>query len=409
MARATSEGTIWWDRSRQQWRAQVHARGRRHTYTLKATTRSAAQRELRSLLEQRDDKTLPTGGQITLGAWVMDWVEHTDLRETVRDRYRDSLRHHVKETWLGRIRLTDLEPEDLERYVDEMIAGEHSTRIERIPTGKLNRKGNPVYEKKLVPRPLSPNTARGLMRTISPALEEAIRRRRIARNPVKTMYLPRSIKKPLDTASETDTRMLLQQALTEPHTAARWWLGLVFGLRPAEVLGLTVDRIHNDHIEVRQQLQQIRGRGQVIVPMAKTEAGNRDIPVPDNISRMLQDAIAWKRHTRLENDEHWTDFTQDGEPIDLVFVQDNGLPITQAVDTRRWDALLSACGMPHRRRYSARHTAASIMISLGMDIAVVSSILGHRKTSFTLDTYVHPLEEERARAAEKLGEYWGRR
>lgn len=180
-----------------------------------------------------------------------------------------------------------------------------------------------------------------------------------------------------------------------------------YSAHPTDVLGLTVDRIHNVHIEIRQQLQQLRGRGQVIIPMAKTEAGNRDIPIPDNISKMLQDANTWKRQTRLENDAHWTDFTQDGEPIDLVFVQPNGQPYTEAVDTRRWDALLTACGMPHRRRYGARYTAASIMISLGMDIAVVSSILGHRKTSFTLDTYVHPLEEERTQAAEKLGEFWG--
>lgn len=47
--------------------------------------------------------------------------------------------------------------------------------------------------------------------------------------------------------------------------------------------------------------------------------------------------------------------------------------------------------------HTLRHTFASLMIRKGVDIKIISEMLGHANVSFTYNTYVHLLEEEKAR------------
>ena len=51
-----------------------------------------------------------------------------------------------------------------------------------------------------------------------------------------------------------------------------------------------------------------------------------------------------------------------------------------------------------------RHTFASSAIRKGVDIKVVSEILGHASVTFTYNTYVHIIDEQKARAVELLND-----
>ena len=57
-------------------------------------------------------------------------------------------------------------------------------------------------------------------------------------------------------------------------------------------------------------------------------------------------------------------------------------------------------GLPHINPHSFRHTAASIMISEGVDIVTVSKMLGHANTSITTDVYSHAIADAERAAAE---------
>lgn len=399
--RGNGEGGIWWDKERSRWRAQVFVKGSRKKFTLKAATRSAAETELRELLTKRDGHMLPTGPNAALSAWVMDWLDRADLRETVRDRYRSTLTHHVVKTWLGKITLRDLEASDLERYYSEALAGKHSTRVTYVDTGLVNRRHNPILEKKVTPRPLSPDTVSGLHRMISAALTDAVHEGRLTLNVAHIARAPKIPRKDLKILTEADTRAILEAAATRPEEAARWYLGLVFGVRPSEALAPTVDRAHPDHIEIRQQLQRIKGHGIQLEPFLKTEASNRDLPIPPVLWKMLRRSMTWKREQRLAQGPEWIEFGHD-----LIFVQANGLPWSDTVDQRRWKRLLEEAEVAPTKRYTARHTAVSIMLSMGMEATLVAEIVGHAKASFTMDRYGHAVEERKRAAAKRLGEFW---
>lgn len=52
--------------------------------------------------------------------------------------------------------------------------------------------------------------------------------------------------------------------------------------------------------------------------------------------------------------------------------------------------------------HTLRHTFASLLIKKGVDIKIVSDILGHKDVSFTYNIYVHILEEQKAQAMNLL-------
>lgn len=47
--------------------------------------------------------------------------------------------------------------------------------------------------------------------------------------------------------------------------------------------------------------------------------------------------------------------------------------------------------MPRIRLHDTRHTAATLMLSAGVPVKVVSEMLGHASITITLDTYAHVL------------------
>jgi len=171
-------------------------------------------------------------------------------------------------------------------------------------------------------------------------------------------------------------------------------------MRPAEIRGLEWKHVDGDTIHVRQQLQPVKGQGLVVVSTPKTDAGWRDIPIPENVQRMLAGTRAWNATQAAERGHAgaW------GSDRDFVFRQANGKPWSVPVESRRWRALEDAAGLPHQRLYLARHTAARLLLDSGVAIEVVSKILGHAKTSFTYDVYVHPLEDQKKAAAEVMGD-----
>ena len=161
------------------------------------------------------------------------------------------------------------------------------------------------------------------------------------------------------------------------------------GMRISEALGLTWTDIDfaAGAIHVRKQLS-VPSSGDPArrVPL-KTKASQREIPLVEQLARML----AAHRDARL-------DATQE----DWVFMTHAGTAHAQRNVTRRGlrrAARLSGIdddGWPPLRFHDLRHTFASHqIIDLNLDVAQVSRILGHAHISTTLDIYTHLFDQRR--------------
>ena len=90
----------------------------------------------------------------------------------------------------------------------------------------------------------------------------------------------------------------------------------------------------------------------------------------------------------------------------FVFAGESGAPIDLKNATRRhFKDLLKAAELPPIRVYDLRHTHASLMLSAGVPVHVVSARLGHASAKMTLDVYGHVLQDQQEDAVDAYERY----
>ena len=61
----------------------------------------------------------------------------------------------------------------------------------------------------------------------------------------------------------------------------------------------------------------------------------------------------------------------------------------------------------HFTFHALRHTFATRALERGMDYKTLSAILGHYSVAFTMDTYVHSMDEHKRREMDKMNDMFG--
>jgi integrase len=192
------------------------------------------------------------------------------------------------------------------------------------------------------------------------------------------------------TPEETDTFLIA----TRQHPArALYMLALTTGMRQGELLGLKwgdVD-LNAGTLAVRRSLQRQREAG-LVFEEPKTARSRRSI-------RLSQRAIeALRTHRDRQTFER---SGAGGEWIahDLVFCDATGKPLDPSYQTAIFKKAVEAAGIPAIRFHDMRHTAATMLLSRGVHVKVVSDMLGHATIVLTLDTYSHVIPAMQGDAA----------
>jgi integrase len=277
---------------------------------------------------------------------------------------------------LGRHRLDRLTPEHIEDAWD-VLRGE----------------GNPT---KAEPKPLAANTIHQTHRILARALKVAVQRKKLKANPAggDSMDAPPRVEHEIIPMLPAEVAKVLD-ACTGETNAARWTVALALGLRQGEALGLRWEDVDLEAgvIHVRQTLMRLKGKG-IVFGTPKSANSRRAIPLPATLLAELKAHRKAQTAKRLAAGSHWTD-------SGLVFTLDDGRPIDPSVDAGRWRKLLKAAGVKHYRLHDARHCAATMMVSQGVDLRVAMKILGHSQLSVTM-RYQHVVDEMMVDAAAKI-------
>jgi integrase len=165
-------------------------------------------------------------------------------------------------------------------------------------------------------------------------------------------------------------------AAARPEARPVLELAASLGLRRAEPLKLRWADVDFDAREV-------------LVRQAKTEAGERVVPMFGSARRVLLEQKARSRF---------------GRPEDLVFPTVVGTPERPADWARReYRHARKAAGLPTTMRlHDLRHYAVSRLVEQGANVLLVSKVAGHARPSVTLDVYAHLFKEGLAEAAERF-------
>jgi integrase len=270
-----------------------------------------------------------------------------------------------------------------------------------------------------------PATCMHVRRTLSAALNAAVDRGHMARNPVRLSHPPCYELPEVEPLTTEEARKVLAAAAGR-RNAARWSVALALGLRQGEALGVRWPDLDLDEgkLTVRVQLQHLpwqhgcvnsdgqptcgkgpgrcpsrHGGGPVLVPV-KSAAGRRVMALPDAMLDHLRRHVAAQAAERLRAGTRWEDHG-------LMFAREDGSPIRKETDSAEWHRILRLAGVRRARLHDARHTAATLLLVQGVPAGVAMRLLGHSNTRVT-DRYQHIVEEAAKTAAQQVGAaLWG--
>ncbi|NPC96616.1 site-specific integrase [Nocardioides sp. zg-DK7169] len=302
----------------------------------------------------------PKAGSVTFKAYAEQWRLAQVHRPSSQAHVETMLRRHAYPT-LGERPLSSILPSEIQAWV------------KRLSVGGADRK------------PLAPSTVSVVHSIVSSVMKAAVKDRRLVANPCEGTRLPKTAKRKVVPPTTEQVEQL--RAALPDRLRALVIFSAGTGMRPAEVRGLTLDRLNmlRREVVVDRQLVSVV-KGQPVFGPPKTAASERTIPLP----QAVVDAVA----------AHLAAYPANADG--LVFTLEGGEPISRQAMGHLWRPLAAAVGLPDRSGpHALRHYYASLLIRYGESVKTVQARLGHASAAETLDTYSHlwPDSDDRTREA----------
>ena len=138
-------------------------------------------------------------------------------------------------------------------------------------------------------------------------------------------------------------------------------------------------------------------RDKTVTKDPKSESGRRVIEAPDVLINFLHgEKLEYFKRRLL----HGADYHDNN----LVVCQPNGLPYSVDYYTHKFKRLLADNGLKAIRLHDLRHSHATYMLRLGVNVKAMQKRMGHSTFSTTMDTYSHVLDDMGREAADTLND-----
>jgi integrase len=196
----------------------------------------------------------------------------------------------------------------------------------------------------------------------------------------------------------------LLEAASGDRLEALYVLAVTCGVRLGEIQALRWHDVDLDGARLRvTATYQGTIDGKPVFAEPKTARSKREI----HLSALAVAALRHHRRAQLEERMRAANLWQD---YDLVFTSERGRPLDgNNFRTRAFARLLEKAGLAPMRFHSLRHTAATLLLAEGLNVKVVSEMLGHADVVTTLRTYSHVLPGMGQAAADAMDSLFARR
>lgn len=330
----------------------------------------------------------------TVYGYVKKWLETVkrhSVKATTYDSMEDSLEIRLKPYDIANIQMNNLSVQLCQSYINQLVENDKNYSLATI---------------------------RKSFNLLNASFKYAVGTGDIARNPMDFVEMPKE--SVLETKTKevqffTDEQMakIYEEATRKfgngkPH----YYYGLVIeilartGIRIGECLGLKWHDVdfQNRTLTVDNTISTIKNRKKkddtdkkrlIVDSDPKTERSVRKV-------RLSNKAIAAFGNVKTQNISYGLSV----EPNDYVIQSQRGSIGSPRNVRRSFNAILEKVGIPdYNEQYglhTLRHTYASTLLRKGIDIKVVSALLGHKKVSTTYNTYIHIIEEQQNSALDAI-------
>ena len=321
-----------------------------------AESRPLAERAKSQAVADRDRGLLPMPSRVTLNDWLPKWLDGKALNlapKTIAN-YRYLTERHLKPL-LGEKRLQDLKPSDVRSAYQALVQRGYSRSL--------------LHQVRVI---------------LKGALHEALLDELVSRNVAEVARLPSFKRTRVARALDQEEARRFLEVACEQRLGVLFEFVIATGLRRGEVCALSWKNVDLNAgiLRVRENLTVVNGQATLGVP--KTESGVRDLHLAPETIELL------RRHHEQQAAE-----LRFASPH--VFTNRAGARLYPDSLTKISGRIAVKAGLGSVRFHDLRHTYASLMLSQGVPMEVVSEKLGHSRPSTTADIYRHIYLEEHER------------
>ncbi len=360
--RSPGDGSVF-QRGDGRWVVQIElADGTRKTYYVKS--KKEGREKLKQVQRDLEQGRLATGPRQTVKQYLEYWLEEVhkpNIKISTYVKYHKVIQGYIVPA-LGDIQLEKLTPQQVTALYN-----------------KKRRDG------------LAPKTIHSIHGVLHKALDNAVSWNLVARNVCDVVKPPRLVKteKPSLTMEEAHT---LLESLRGHRLEMLLTMALTTGMRRGELLGLRWTDIDfkKKLVRVRRTVDYIPRHGYV-ENEPKTAAGTRSITLADFVLEMLRQHQTTQVEAKLQVGSTW-------ENRNLVFTDLTGGYFNPRYLERLFPKILVEAGLAPMRFHDLRHSAATLLLEMGVSMKVVQEILGHSSYMITADIYAHVLPTQQPEA-----------
>lgn len=289
----------------------------------------------------------------TLIQFVDDWLENTKRLEVKDATYRRLKVSAVtfSRSSIASTRLCDLSTLDFQNYVKELINEEYSLSTIKKQMLLISAAVRFAYEERIidfnpcasVKTPAKTHVKKDTKDIIAFTLEEQAKLNAVLRQHKHIAYYA--------------MELMLETGMRVGETLALSWRDINFQRKSIHVHATVVNPANNEKSYVQEG--------------AKSESSNRTIPISPT-------ALAILEKLRVINGKK-----------EFVFVGSHGNRISYELLRQQCKKVCDAANVKYLGLHVWRHTFATNLYYKGIDIKILSKLLGHANTTITYNIYIH--------------------
>jgi integrase len=342
--------------------------------TIYGKTRKEVVQQVNQMVRDKEEGLPIITERQTFGQYLESWlpiVKHQVEPGTYR-RYRNFVQVHTIPA-LGRVQLTKLVPQQLQ-----------------------------IFYAKLLDSGLTTTTVFHLHSALHRALKDALKLGLVQRNVTEMVSPPRRRHHEMMPLSKQQARQLLASVANDRFEAV-YVLALTTGMREGEIFGLSWQDVDLEKKTLVVHVGLKEAEKGFVIGKTKTTYSRRRIA----LSQSAVEALA--RHAERQQAEKAAMGVRWDSSYDLVFPNHYGRPIiADNFVKRHFKRKIRELGITDDTRFhDLRHTCATLLLSDGVNVKVVSEMLGHSDISITLRIYAHVLPGMHEIAAQAMDDIIG--
>ncbi|EHJ7843749.1 MAG: site-specific integrase [[Clostridium] innocuum] len=318
-----------------------------------------------------------------LNEWLPLYLNDISKHITINtyNNYNSYIFKHILPE-LGELTLTELTTPVIKKYI-----------IDKMDHGRIRING--------VDKGLSAKTVKEHYTLLKKALDKAVEDGEMYFNPCHSISFPKQIKAEVHPLEQEEQIKLEKHIRSEfkANSAMTAKIALYGGLRNGEICALKVKDIDLDRsmISVSKTLYRAStsiGKTEIIVNKTKNKR-ERFVPIPESLLDDLKTYLSTMPEEMRNNPEQY------------LFINQRGKPLEPKRLLCHFKELLKEAGLQDIKFHDLRHTFATRCLECGIDMKIVSKILGHSTIQITADLYTHVTNRAMKNAMSKLAkENW---